>query len=169
MLGITHRRLAAASAALGTTFVLTLILATTVAAGRPIVHRVHAGGPDGCVGWGYPPGCDASFSLVAVQRADGSVSGQLTDQFGWGVGGYHALIDCLSVSGNDAWVSGWIAHGTYGDLDVTGWPIVVRVRDNGSSANGTPDQISIAALEPACDQQPDLPLFDAPQGQVLVQ
>ena len=121
------------------------------------------------MGWGLPPGCDASFSLVAVQRADGSVSGQLTDRFGVGVGGFHATIDCLSVSRNDAWVSGWIANGTYRDLDVTRWPVVVRVRDNGTFANDSPDQIRISALEPTCDQHPDLPLFEARQGQVVVQ
>jgi hypothetical protein len=148
--------------------VLILLLATTASAGGPIVHRVHAGGPDACVGWGLKPGCNANFSLVAIKRADGSVSGQLSDQFGGGVGGYHAVIDCLYVEGNDAWVSGVIIHGTWLRADVTGWPVVVRVRDNGTSAKDPPDQISMSALEPPCDQQPDLQLLDVPQGQVKV-
>jgi hypothetical protein len=168
MFGVTRKRVAAVSAALMMTVVLVLLLATTASAGGPIVHRVHAGGPDLCAGLGLKPGCDGNFSLVAIQRADGSVSGELTDQFGGGVGGYHAVIDCLSVSGNDAWVSGVITHGTWGDLDLTGWPFVVRVRDNGTSANDPPDQISMPDIAPKCDQQPDLPLFDFPQGQVEV-
>lgn len=102
MFGITRNRLPAVASALTMTVVLLLLLATTAAARGPVVHRVHVGGPDLCVGFGLKPGCDANFSLAAIQRADGSVSGQLTDQFGGGVGGYHAVIDCLSVSGNDA-------------------------------------------------------------------
>lgn len=168
MFGITRKRLAAVSSALTMTLVLVLLLATTASAASSIVHRVHVGGPDACAGWGLKPGCDANFSLVAIQRADGSVSGQLIDQFGGGVGGYHAVIDCLSVTGNEAWVSGVITHGTWGDLDVTGWPVVVRVRDNGTSAKDPPDQISIPDIAPTCDQHPDLQLYDFPQGQVVV-
>ncbi len=169
MLGITRKLMAAVSSAITITVVLVLALATTASAGSPIVHRVRAGSPDTCAAYGLPPGCNANFSLVATQRADGSVTGQLTDQFGRGVGGYHAIINCLSVEGKDAWVSGVIAQGTYYGEDLAGWPVVVRVRDNGTSANDSPDQISWSGIEPTCDQQPDFELFDVPQGQVVVE
>lgn len=167
MFGITRKLLTAVSSAL--TIALALALATTASAGSPVVHRVHVGSPDVCAAYGFPPGCDADFSLLAIQRADGSVTGQLTDRFGGGLGGYHAVIDCLSVDGNDAWVSGVITHGTYMGEDLAGWPVVVRVRDNGTSANDPPDQISWSDVEPTCDKQPDLEPLDVPQGQVVVE
>jgi hypothetical protein len=168
MFGITRKSWAVFMSALTMTLVLILVLATTASAGSPIVHRVHVGGPDCCVGDGLKPGCDKNFSLVAIERADGSVSGQLIDRWGGGVGGYHAVIDCLSVDGNDAWVSGVIVQGTWEDIDLTGWPVVVRVRDNGTSANDPPDQISFSHPDPECTEQPDLELYDMPQGQVKV-
>jgi hypothetical protein len=98
MFGITRRRLAGILSALTMTLVLVLILATTVSATGPIVHRVHAGGPDACEElFGLPPGCDANFSLVAIQYADGSVKGQWTDRWPQG-DGFHAVIDCASRS-----------------------------------------------------------------------
>ena len=46
----------------------------------PVVHRVSAGGPDIC-GPDHP-GCDGNYSLLALQMADGSVSGQWEDVWG---------------------------------------------------------------------------------------
>ncbi len=43
-----------------------------VRAGNPVVHRLTVGGADAEV-YG-PPGSDANFSLIALQRADGTVS-----------------------------------------------------------------------------------------------
>jgi hypothetical protein len=170
MFGITRKSLAVFMSALTMTLVLILVLATTASAGSPIVHRVHVGGPDCCADpdLGLKPGCDKNFSLVAIERADGSVSGQFTDRWGEGLGGFHAVIDCLSVDGNEAWVSGVIIQGTWGDIDLTGWPVVARVRDNGTSANDPPDQISGVQPGPACTDRPPLELYDVPQGQVKV-
>ena len=137
----------------------------------PVVHQVKAGGPDACIALGFEhPGCDANYSLVANQYADGSVSGQYTDRFANG-DGFHAVVDCLSVSGNDAWISGVITHGRIGDVDLAGLEVLTRVRDNGTSANDAPDQISFSFIDtvlPDCTTQPDLPLLDTPQGQVMV-
>ncbi|MGD2146363.1 MAG: hypothetical protein PVH41_06700 [Anaerolineae bacterium] len=102
---------------------------------------------------GPKPGCDCDFSLVAILRAGSSVPAQLTDQFGNGVGGYGAVIDCHFVSVNEAWASGWTVHGTWFGVDVTGWPVGVRVRDNGLSASDT------------CEQQPDLLQLCFPEPQ----
>lgn len=173
MFGITRKRLVVVLSALTMTLVVVLMLATTASAkGKgPIVHRVHVGGPDMCAAFGMSPGCDANWSLVAKEYADGSVSGQWTDQFGHGAGGFHAVIDCLSVVGNEAWVSGTITRGTDPDgSDLAGLPVAARVRDNGTSANDPPDQITFSYIDDdsPCTDHLEYPLFDAPQGQVKV-
>jgi hypothetical protein len=173
MFGITLKRTAVRAFAVTSMLLLVLLLATTTSAAAHIVHRVHVGGPDICAGMGLMPGCDASFSLVAVQYADGSVTGQLTDPFGHALGVYQAAIDCLFVSGDgrEAWLSGWITHETEG-YGIAGFPIVVRVRDNGTSADEPPDQVSWPQIDfTRCDQSPDpsdYPLVDFVQGEVRV-
>ena len=153
-----------------------LMLVTAASAVEsPIVHSVSVGSPDSA-----GPGGDKNFSLSARQYADGSVSGQYTDRFSQalGGGGFHAVIDCLSVDGNEAWVSGVITRGTFplGDgevLDISGFPVAARIRDNGNSANDPADQISFSVFgdETPCTEQPEnsfYDLFEVPQGQVKV-
>jgi len=173
MFGITRKRSAGFLMALTITLLLVLMLAATAAAGGkgPVVHRVHVGSPDGC---GSLP-CDANWSLLAIQYADGSVSGQFIDRF-WGGGGFHATIDCLYVDGSEAWVSGVITSGW-----AAGEPVSARVRDNGTSANDPPDQISFSHMGADGDDHPHgtcedyeklepyYELFDTPQGQVVVE
>jgi len=177
MFGITGKRLARILSALTLTLVLVLVLATMTAASSPIVHRVSVGGPDYCSSIGLSPGCDKNFSLVAFQYADGSASGQYTDRFGGGWGGFHAVIDCLVVDGNKAWISGVVTQGVLHDpvsgedFDLVGQPVSTRVRDNGTSAKDPADQISMSHFfehfKP-CTETPDHLLFDVPQGQVKV-
>ena len=180
---ITGRRTAAVLMTVAFTLALVLALAATASAGGkgPIVHRVHVGVPDACAAFGLQPGCDANWSLVAIQYADGSVTGQFIDRFAGGFGGFHAVIDCLYVDGNDAWVSGWITQGSSGDMDLAGEPVSARVRDSGTSANDPPDQISFSHIgadggdhpHGTCEDyeelEPYYELFDVPQGQVVVQ
>jgi hypothetical protein len=145
--------------------VSTLGLAGVASAASPIVHRVSAGGPDACAAIGARPGCDSNYSLTAVEYADGSVSGSLTDRFSRGFGS-HADIDCLAVEGNRAWVSGVVTSGLF-----VGQYILASVQDNGTSANDPPDQISRSMFDPEpfdCTSLPDVELLDAPQGQVVV-
>ena len=147
-------------------FVCALALAPAAARGQGVVHHVSVGGHDQ-----DPVGhTDANFSLVANQFSDGSVTGEYTDQFGQGQGGFHAQIDCLSVQGNEAWVSGFITSGTFGAVDLTGLPVITRVQDNGKSANGPPDAISFSFIgNPAlCTTRPNLPLVPMTDGQVTV-
>jgi len=176
VLGITRRRFVGVSSALTMALVLGLMLTTMASATGPVVHRVSAGGPDACIAFGFEhPGCDGNYSLVATQYADGSVSGQYTDRFARG-DGFHAVIDCLVVVGNDAWVSGVITQGTFtlsdgSEFDLTGLFVATRVRDNGTSANDPADQISFSIIEFEqldCTDQVDYPLLDAPEGQVVV-
>ena len=102
-----------------------------------VVHHVSVGGADICVdiSVGLKPGCDGNFSLVANEKTDGSVGGQYTDQFGHGNGGFHATVNCLSVNGNEAWVSGVITSGNFQGFDLTGFPVITRVADNGTSGD----------------------------------
>ena len=134
---------------------------TTANAGGGVVHRVSMGGNDICVGLGLPPGCDANNSLIALEKADGTIRGQWHDQFAGGVG-IHVPVTCLSVSGNDAWIGGVISNQPF-----AGFPVVIRVRDNGTSANDPADQASFATVAADCTAQPALGLFNI-TGQVKV-
>lgn len=153
---------------------LALVLVAALVAAIPAladspVHSVHVGGPDACEDWGYQPGCDANFSMVAIERANGNVTGQWTDQFGGGEG-FHVAVDCLYVDGNEAWVAGVITQETISGTGLfIGMRAATRVVDNGTNANDTPDQISYSFLyDGDCSEQPDFPLLNAPQGQVQV-
>jgi hypothetical protein len=154
-----------------------LVLTTMAWATGPVVHKVSAGGPDACVAFGFEhPGCDGNFSLTAIQYADGSVSGQYSDRFARG-DGFHAVIDCLVVDGNQAWVSGVITKGRFTDpdtgevFDLAGLYVLTTVVDNGTSANDQVDEISFSFIDfvpTPCTEMPDLPLLPAPEGQVTV-
>src|SRR6266566_5716519 len=54
-----------------------------------VLHRVSVGGSDQDV----TLNTDANFSLVALEKGDGSVSGEWTDQFGQGQGGVHVDVN----------------------------------------------------------------------------
>ena len=134
--------------------------------GNGVVHRVSAGGHD----LDIAENTDANFSLVAIEHGDGRVTGQWTDQFGQQDGGFHAVINCLRVVGNQAWVSGTITSGGVPGFDFTGLPVITRVRDNGTSANDPPDQISFSFIgnPTPCTAQPNLILLAMTDGQVKV-
>jgi len=165
----TRKRLVVRLSAFTFTLLFVLIMGTVALASGPIVHKVSVGGPDAC----YPdlqPGCDSNFSLIAIEFADGRVEGQFTDRWVEGTG-FHAVIDCLSVVGNEAWVSGVITHGVYpGGYDLAGVPVGTRIVDNGTNANDPPDQISYSygGDDTPCTDHPEYELFDVPQGQVKV-
>ncbi len=155
----------------------TLLASPTLQASArgPVVHRVTAGGPDLCAAVGLKPGCDANFSLHALEMADGSVTGQYHDQFspipGFGGAGFHAAVNCLNVIGNQAWVSGVITQTRF--PGVVGLDVVTTVVDNGRSVNDPADQISFSIIGFGidCNAAPafGFPLFSVPQGQVTVQ
>lgn len=130
-----------------------------------IIHRVSVGSHDF-----VPPGVDANFSLVAIQHADGRVTGQWSDQFGHGNNGVHVAIDCVHVVGNRAWLGGVATDKTFEGLRV-----ITLVEDNGTSAHETPDQISFTVIDPAqfgispnCNDAAALPLFPLSGGEVKV-
>jgi hypothetical protein len=136
-------------------------LAIASAKGKgPVVLQVSAGGRDPF----------ASFALTAKEYADGSMSGQYTDQFPQIGGGFHAVLDCVSVVGNDAWVSGVITSGTADGQDLTGLPVATRVRDNGTSSKDPADLLGFSFIgDPTpCTEHVDYPMFEAPNGQVVI-
>lgn len=137
----------------------------------PASHRVTVGGPDACTGFGLTPGCDANFSMVAWHGAAGA-GGEWHDQYAQfppihGIG-LHVTVTCLLVLGNEAWIGGVITASRAPEL--VGLHAITRVVDNGASANDPPDLISFTweGAPDLCLTAPDLPLFEAPQGQVVV-
>ena len=136
-----------------------------------ILHRVTAGGPDVCAAVGLGLGCDANWSLVAIQFDDMSVTGQLEDRLN-GANGVHGTVDCLFVLGNQAWVGGVITSEFEEDE-----PFLVTVVDNGTSANDPPDEISVTVTGDTgftCETVVGIfrafeLIFEIPQGQVKVQ
>jgi hypothetical protein len=140
--------------------VLPLLPVTAASAKGPVAHRVSAGARDPF----------ASFTLTAAIFADGTMTGQYTDQFPQIGGGFHALLNCVSIVGNDAWVSGVIISGTADGQDLTGLPVATRVRDNCVSAKDPPDDVSFSFIgDPTpCTEHVDYPLFTSPEGQVVI-
>jgi hypothetical protein len=136
------------------------------------MHHASLGSADVCVAFGLQAGCDANFSLLANEFADGSVKGQWQDSFGGGFGGVHVNIDCLIVYGSQAVVGGVV---TKFDPDPTlvGTRAVTSVADNGTSANDPADQVSFSFFgygdEVGCDffAPEQFPLNDL-TGQVKV-
>jgi len=136
-----------------------------------VVYSVHFGGPDICAAFGLENGYDANYSGSAVLMADGSARGQVNDTFAGGGAGLHAFIDCLHVAGKDAWLSGVTKHGkTPRGFDLAGFPIIFRVRDNGTSASDPYDQVSASQIGYAtpCYMEPDIRMFDYQNGQVTI-
>ena len=133
-----------------------------------VLHRVSVGGSDQDAALNT----DANFSLVAIQKGDGSVSGEWSDQFGQGQGGIHVDVNCLLVVGNQAWIGGIIRSGSTGQggVDLSGLPALTRVADLGKSANDPADAISFSfiGLAVPCNAAPNLPLLAMTGGQVTV-
>jgi len=140
----------------------------SVNSGNGVLHRVSVGGSDQDV----TLNTDANFSLIALQKGDGSISGEWSDQFGQGEGGLLVDVNCLVVQGNQAWIGGIIRSGSTGQggVDLSGLPALTRVADLGKSANDAPDAISFTfiGLAVQCTAQPNLPLFAMTGGQVTV-
>jgi hypothetical protein len=146
-------------------FGLSLVLTgAMVFATMPPEHFVSVGGKD-LLG-------DQNLSMLARER-NGVVTGKFNDQFTAENGGegIHANIECLHVVGNQAWIRAVVTHGRVFGEDVTGQYVYSRVKDNGTSANDPPDQVSLSFIRPnliACSSQFNITLFDMPEGQVIV-
>ena len=80
-----------------------------------------------------------TFSFSAVERNDGSVTGQAQLQARLVDSTSHVEIDCLNVVGNVAIVSGTL------DSGITG---AFAVEDNGEGGNAPPDRITLLNTGP---------------------
>ena len=160
-----RRRLAALMAlVVGVSLVITP--AAVARGGRP-AHIVSVGSNDIFL---VPPGGDGNFSLIAIEAADGSVSGQWHDSTGRG-SFLHMEVSCLSVNGNEAWVSGTITNASPDFAAAIGTPAKTRVRDNGRSNTEAEDEIgstSPTASADDCLAEEPLALFEINDGQVKV-
>jgi len=143
----------------------------------PIVHRVSVGGPDMCVALGFHPGCDGNYSLIALERADGSVTGQWSDQDG-SADGLHIVVDCLKVVpiGSRPGLQAWIGGTATRPPAAAGHRVITRVRDNGTSANDRDDVIARSIVDPEeegvsadCHDMPLMGLGFMSEGQVRVE
>jgi len=90
-------------------------------------------------GQGRISGTDRTFAFSAVTHKDGSVSGQ--GQLNNRAAGVkiHFSIDCISVSGNAATMSGTVTNSNF---YVPGGPCWFKVKDNGEGVNAPPDEIT---------------------------
>jgi hypothetical protein len=163
---IPRRRVVGVALAFAFGVPATLMQVSAASATSPIVHRAVAGTPDACEFFADThPGCDGDYAWTAIERADGSVSGQYSDRFSRGFG-VRGVIDCLAVEGNRAWVSGLITDGF-----LAGQYFSSSAQDNGTSANDPVDQIGRTSIsdEPLdCSTKDAVELADAPDGQVTV-
>ncbi|MGH3082814.1 MAG: hypothetical protein ACRDNP_01925 [Gaiellaceae bacterium] len=75
-----------------------------------------------------------TFSFTAVERSDGSVTGQAENHNRATGATAHVEIDCLNVVGNVAIISGETRGGR---------TAVFAVEDNGEGANASPDRITL--------------------------
>lgn len=143
--------------------------APAAAVGGP-VHSVQIGGPDVCSGFGAQPGCDANFSLNAMLRADGSVTGQWIDRFSqnFGGGGLFMAVDCVEVDGNRAWIGG---HAIHPD-GANALQAIVYAEDRGTSYALELDDLFLPLYgdwgSTTCHDRPFSFGLNTPQGQVTI-
>ena len=139
-----------------------------------VIHRVSVGGADVRTAPGEKP-ADANLSLVAIMRADGSVSGQWQDSFGRRPPYIlHMDVTCLNVVGTEAWISGVITNAPAFPPAI-GSASIIRVVDNGRSRTDAADQASRVEIEGFsdltsfdCREAPNVDLYDMNEGQVTV-
>lgn len=94
-------------------------------------------------GQGRIVGTNRVFAFNAVTHPDGSVSGQgqLTYTHNGNDVKIHFTINCISVSGNDAIMSGTVSN-SKALPGYVGGPCWFKVKDNGEGANAPPDEIT---------------------------
>lgn len=151
---------------------LTVAAPSMAVAANRVVHQVTAGTPDLCESTGRKTGCDANYSLTALVRADGTVSGQYEDASPGGGHSLHIAVDCAKIVGNVAVVGGVITKGVEWGPFSPGNRVWTEVVDNGTSKQDPPDQISYtypAGTYTCADADPALFFpVDLKHGQVTI-
>lgn len=108
------------------------------------------------------------FAFHANTMPDGSVSGKAVVTYIGGEGKIMYDIDCLTVDGNTAKLSGVVTSSTTNTANV-GQGIRFMVKDNGEGKNADPDQISFIYISSlTCNDAGGLPLNDIDGGNIQV-
>jgi hypothetical protein len=129
------RRVLSASVVAAVLVAVTVFAAAAQATGSPSA----TGG-----GTTVEAGEKSTFTFSGVQRPDGTVAGHMVYQFRAADLTIHMDIDCLSISGNTAKLSGVITHlqGDAPPFIFVGGDTVFTVVDNGEGGEAPPDLIS---------------------------
>ena len=111
-----------------------------------------------------------TFGFNAKLYADGTAEGNFEFNGhipGTAHGRTKIDLDCLSVQGNEAWMSGFVTQSS--DPSLVGGYVVFRARDNGERRDDPPDRISplFSAPPQECRSRPPLPM-DPVQGNIQV-
>lgn len=94
-----------------------------------------------------------NFSFTALERADGSVSGQFEFQARHVPIRVHGRVTCLTIVGNAAWLGGVVEQVSDPPfITPPGTPVRWRVVDNGQGAVSPPDQVSGFGPAPGGDE-----------------
>jgi hypothetical protein len=140
---------------------LGLLVSQVPTASVPVVWA--SGG--GTIDWGQSG--RAKYGFNATLDMGGNARGVL--QFHWREGGYkwHGVIDCMSVDGNQAYLSGQLTNG-----EDAGKYFIFSVEDNGEGASATgPDLISVIRVRTTprdCHGPYQAPFKDWTNGNVKI-
>ena len=143
-----------------------VLLAASCAGGASAGPAVHKASGGGTVDW---PGGRVTYGFNAQVDAAGAAKGEAEFQFRDVGVKLHVEIDCLTVAGNDAWLSGTIR--TSDDASLVGQEILWRVEDNGEGPAAPSDRTSTVVLgvaRGACATMPTLGMVPWTNGNVQV-
>lgn len=111
-----------------------------------------------------------ALSTGAFPNAKGQLEGEITSTTR-GATDIHVDVDCLAISGNQAWISGVVTKRvTNGVPQPTGTHVVWRVQDNGEGANSPPDLGSVLFEAPpqGCQFRFNLQMTPTTNGNIQV-
>ena len=132
--------------------VLSALMLAAFAAVAVFAVAAQAGGNPKATGGGTTVelGQKSTFTLNAVQKPDGSVSGHMLYNFRGGDDVIHMDIDCLNIIGTSAKLSGVVTsvQGNPPSYVFVGQHAVFTVTDNGQGGQAPPDLISDVILFP---------------------
>ncbi len=112
-----------------------------------------------------------TFAFNAVKDSFGNARGQ--GELVKAPFTFHLKINCLSIAGNVATMSGTFSDGNVGTVGFRGSPIWFRVADNGEGAGSPPDQITLVEFflpgeGTTCAENRDLSLIPIDSGNIQV-
>jgi hypothetical protein len=143
--------------------IVSCLLLASVAWAAPPVHQASGGGTIEF------NGSLETVAFTAQIDAAGDVKGQAEFQLRDQSLTFHVVVDCLQVSGVNAWISGLIS--TSNDPARVGQRVLWQVQDNGEGDAFPSDQVSLPVqFNPTvpCQGQPTLPLVPWTNGNVQV-